>query len=126
MVALFATRCKVSVGEAGAATKQGTRVADLLECYPRKAYLNQMWRRSDVRFVLDSNLSEGEVATMRVETPVGDLLVMGQPAQDVSGSVLRVSGVHTNAPFGSLLASQCDRPGESSGDRASVPGGVWI
>jgi hypothetical protein len=67
--------------------------------------MNSMWRRSGVRFVLESNLSQGEVATMRVETPVGDLLVMGEPAQDISGAVLRVTGVHTNAPFGSPLAA---------------------
>jgi len=42
---------------------------------------------------------------MRIETPVGDLLVMGEPAQDISGNVLRATGVHTNAPFGSPLAA---------------------
>ena len=43
---------------------------------------------------------------MRVETPIGDLPVMGEPAQDISsGDVLRVTGVHTNALFGSRLAA---------------------
>jgi hypothetical protein len=64
-----------------------------------------MWRRSDIRFMLETNLSQGQAATMRIETPVGDLLVMGEPAQDRSGHVLDVSGVHTNAPFGSPLAA---------------------
>jgi hypothetical protein len=42
---------------------------------------------------------------MRVETPIGDLLAMREPAQDISGDVLRVTGVHTNAPFDSRLAA---------------------
>jgi hypothetical protein len=64
-----------------------------------------MRRRSVIRFVLESSLSEGEVATMRIMTPVGDLLVMGEPAQDVSGQVQRVSRVHTNGGAGSPLAA---------------------
>jgi len=55
--------------------------------------------------VLETDLSEGEVATMRIETPVGHLLVMGEPALDVSGTVLIASGVHTNAPIGPRLAA---------------------
>ena len=64
-----------------------------------------MWRRSDVRFVLETSLSAGEIATMRIMTPAGDLLVMGEPEQDLSGNVLRVSRVHTNGAAGALLAA---------------------
>jgi hypothetical protein len=45
-----------------------------------------MWRRSEIRFVQESSLSEGEVATMRIGTPAGELLVMGEPEEDISGS----------------------------------------
>jgi hypothetical protein len=64
-----------------------------------------MWRRSEIRFVLESSLSEGEVATLRIGTPAGDLLVMGEPEQNVSGNALHVSGVHTNGRAGALLAA---------------------
>jgi hypothetical protein len=64
-----------------------------------------MWRRSEIGFVLDSGLSEGEVATMRVATPAGDLLAMGEPEQELSGTVLRVTGVHTNGAAGAPLAA---------------------
>jgi hypothetical protein len=64
-----------------------------------------MWRRSEIGFVLDAKLSEGPVATMRITTPAGDLLVMGEPEQDISGAVLRVKGVHTNGRSGTPLAA---------------------
>jgi hypothetical protein len=52
-----------------------------------------------------AGLSEGAVATMRIETPAGTLLVMGEPEQDISGSVLHVAGVHTNGQTNNLLAA---------------------
>jgi hypothetical protein len=65
-----------------------------------------LWRRSAIRFVLEPNLSEGQVATMRVATPAGDLLVMGEPAQDITGNALRVRAVHTNGAAGTPLAAK--------------------
>lgn len=32
-----------------------------------------MWRRDEVRFTFDIGLSEGDVATMRIETPSGGI-----------------------------------------------------
>lgn len=55
-----------------------------------------MWRRGEVRFVFDVRLSEGSVATMRIVTQVGVLLVMGEPEQDLTGGSLLVRSVHTN------------------------------
>jgi hypothetical protein len=65
-----------------------------------------MWRRKEIEFVLESRLSEGAIATMRIETPVGSLLVMGEPQQDLAGRTLLVVGVHTNGEVRSgLLAN---------------------
>jgi hypothetical protein len=64
-----------------------------------------MWRRSEIRFVFESSMSHGEVATMRITTPAGDLLVMGEPKQDVTGGVLRVARVHANGEAGSDVAA---------------------
>ena len=58
--------------------------------------MSTIWHRADVRFVFEPSLSDGDIATMRVITPVGDLLVMGEPDQDDDGAVLRVRRVHTN------------------------------
>jgi hypothetical protein len=64
-----------------------------------------MWRRREIRFVLVSHLSEGLVATLRVVTPIGDLLVMGEPQQELSGRRLIVSFVHTGGDIGTALAA---------------------
>ena len=56
--------------------------------------------------MLEPSLSEGQIATMRVSTPAGDLLVMGEPEQDITGSAaLRVRGVHTNGAAGTPLGA---------------------
>ena len=61
-----------------------------------------MWRRGDIRFTFEIRLSEGAVATMRIDTPAGVLLVMGEPQQDLSGRTLLVRAVHTNGRSGLL------------------------
>jgi hypothetical protein len=55
-----------------------------------------MWRREDIRSLFESRLSDGDIATMRIDTPAGTLLVMGEPQQDLTGRTLLVVGVHTN------------------------------
>lgn len=87
------------------ATTVGAAQPDSVNLVREKRRCLSMRRRSDIRFVLESSLSEGEVATMRITTPAGDLLVVGEPEQDVSGKVLRVNRVHTNGGAGSPLAA---------------------
>jgi hypothetical protein len=82
--------------------RQITRTSPL-EIVREKRISSGMWRRSDIRFVLGPGLSQGGIATMRIETPGGDLLVMGEPGQDLAGKILHVRGVHTNGRAGSPL-----------------------
>jgi hypothetical protein len=54
-----------------------------------------LWRPEDIRFRLDGNLTDGPVMTFVIVTPVGAVLVMGEPTS--SGPVLNIRRSHVQA-----------------------------
>jgi hypothetical protein len=61
-----------------------------------------MWRIDEVGFELAPEHCEGNVDTIRVSTPAGELLIMGV-FTDMPARVLRVTGAHTNGAPGGLI-----------------------
>ena len=48
-----------------------------------------MWTSADIEIVLDDELTDGAIATVRILTPLGELLVMAEAEQNERESVLR-------------------------------------
>ena len=51
-----------------------------------------MWTSADIEIVLDDELTDGAIATVRIVTPLGELLVMAEAEQNERELVLR--GLH--------------------------------
>jgi hypothetical protein len=60
------------------------------------------WHRRDIRFDLALDHTDGGVATLKVMTPAGDLLFMGEPEKQ--GSRLIARGVHVNGANAAITA----------------------
>lgn len=55
-----------------------------------------VWRAEDLTFDLDDDASDGQIVTVRIETPEGTLTVMAEVV--VNGRSLLSRGVHVGGP----------------------------
>ncbi len=56
-----------------------------------------MWTSADIEIVLDDELTDGTVATVRIRTPSGELLVMAEAEQNERELVLRRLDIQADA-----------------------------